>query len=194
MVLRVTRYGEPVLRQPGERVEVFDEKLRQLSKDMIETMYAAEGVGIAAQQVGRALMLCVIDVSDLEDDLLDYELDGKRPPIDLIMPLVLVNPVLRLLPGRTLRGEEGCLSFPGIRGDVTRTDAVEVTYQDVEGAPHMLRASGWFARVIQHEYDHLKGVLFIDHIETKELRRLDPKLKKLKRASRDWLAANKGAM
>lgn len=189
MVLRVTQYGEAVLRQPGERIEVFDEQLRRLAEDMIETMYAAQGVGIAAQQVGHPLMLCVIDVSQLEESELEYELDGKRPPIDLIMPLVLVNPLLRLLPGRTLSGEEGCLSFPGIQGDVTRTEGVEVQYQDLGGAAHTLRAKGWFARVIQHEYDHLQGVLFIDHFETRERRRLEPQLKRLKRESRDRLKA-----
>jgi peptide deformylase len=191
MILRVTQYGEPILRQSGKRVEKFDAKLRELAENMIETMYEEAGVGLAAQQIDEALMLCVIDVSDLDEADLHYELDGKRPPIDLIMPMVLVNPVVRLLPGRTVSGEEGCLSFPGLRGDVVRSDAVEVEYQDLEGAAHVLRAQGWFARVIQHEYDHLKGVLFIDHMDTRDLRRLDSKLKRLKRASRDFLAAQK---
>lgn len=184
MVLRVTQYGEPVLRQPGQRIVQFDEALRKLSEEMIETMYAEDGAGLAAQQVGEALQLCVIDIGDLEPELLDFQLDGKRPPIDLIMPLVLVNPELKVLPGRKLEAEEGCLSFPGIRIRVARPEMVEVHYQDVEGGPHVLRAGGWFARVIQHEYDHLQGVLFIDHLATKELRQLDSKLKKLKRAAR----------
>lgn len=191
MILRVTQYGEPILRQAGKRVEGFDASLKQLAEDMIETMYEAGGVGLAAQQIDRPLMLCVVDVSDLDETDLHYDLDGKRPPIDLIMPLVLVNPVLRLLPGRTVSGEEGCLSFPGLRGDVVRSDAIEVEYQDLDGVAHVLRAQGWFARVIQHEYDHLKGVLFIDHMETRDLRRLDAKLKRLKRESRDYLAAMK---
>jgi len=185
MVLRVTQYGELVLRQPGQRIVQFDQALRKLSEEMIETMYAEDGAGLAAQQVGEALQLCVIDIGDLEAELVDFELDGKRPPIDLIMPLVLINPELQVLPGRKLEAEEGCLSFPGVRIRVARPEAVEVRYQDVEGAPHVLRAGGWFARVIQHEYDHLQGVLFIDHLGTKELRQLDAKLKKLKRAARN---------
>ena len=187
MYLRVTQYGEPVLRQKGERIETFDAELRQLAADMIETMYEEEGVGLAAQQVDRALQLFVADVSHLPDEELQYELDGKRPPIDLIMPLVLVNPQLKILPGRTETGEEGCLSFPGIRGDITRAHSVQVDYQDLEGNAHVLKASGWFARVLQHEHDHLQGVLFIDHMETRQLRNLDSKLKKLKRGSREFL-------
>jgi peptide deformylase len=177
MILRVTEYGEEILRRKGERIEVFDEGLRALACDMIETMYAAEGIGLAAQQVDLPLQLCVIDVSDLQDDLLRFELDGKRPPVELIMPLVLVNPVVRVFPGHTATEEEGCLSFPGIRGEVTRADAIEVHYQDLDGGKHHLRTEGWLARVVQHEVDHLQGVLFIDHMETRRLRSLDGKLK-----------------
>lgn len=193
MVLRVTKYGEPVLRQMGKRIEVFDDALRKLADDMIETMYHAEGVGLAAQQIGEALLLCVIDIGDLDPDAFDYDLDGKKPPIDLIMPLVLVNPSVKMLPGKTISGEEGCLSFPGIRGTVTRPESIEVTYQDLDGVEHLMRAAGWLARVIQHEFDHLQGVLFIDHMETRELRLLDSKLKKIKRETRDFLKNNKNA-
>lgn len=184
MILRVTHYGESVLRQTGKRVERFDAELKTLVADMVETMRAEEGVGLAAQQIGRALLLFVVDVSMLEPADLDYELDGKRPPIELIMPMALANAQLKVLPGRTATGEEGCLSFPGVRGDVTRPLAVEVTYQDVDGNPHVLRAAGWFARVLQHEYDHTQGVLFIDHFSNRQLRNLETKLKQFKRAAR----------
>lgn len=187
MRLRVTQYGEEVLRQKGERVTAFDPGLRKLAEDMVETMYAAEGIGLAAQQVDVPVMLCVIDVSDLDEELLHYELDGKRPPVDLIMPLVLVNPTVRILPGRTATEEEGCLSFPGIRGEVTRADRIEVTYQDLAGATHHLLTEGWLARVVQHEVDHLNGVLFIDHMEPRQVRALDARLKKLRRTTRDRL-------
>ena len=184
MQLRVTQFGEPILRQTGEQVSVFDEKLEALVADMVDTMYAEEGVGLAAQQVGKALMLCVVDVSHLPDEELDYQLDGKRPPIDLVMPMALVNPVVRTLPAKQVWGDEGCLSFPGIRGDVPRADSIEVTFQDVKGHPRRLSCSGWFARVVQHEVDHLNGVLFIDHMDKRRVRMLESKLKKLKRESR----------
>jgi len=197
MTFRVTQYGEPVLRQKGSRIEVFDAELRSFAARMIETMYEAEGVGLAAQQVDRPLQIFVADVSHLPDEELDFELDGKRPPIDLIMPMAFVNPVLRILPGRSEIGEEGCLSFPGIRGDIPRAHSIELEFQDLDGAPHLLRASGWFARVIQHEFDHLQGILFIDHMNTRQLRNIESKLKRLKRESRDFLrrgaSASQGA-
>lgn len=189
MILRVTRYGEPVLRRKCERVERFDDALKDLVSSMFETMYEEGGVGLAAPQVDVEQLVFVLDVSQLEPEDLDYELDGKCPPIDLIMPMAMVNPVVKLLPGPPVWGEEGCLSIPGLRGEVPRAEHVEVTFQDVGGAPHQLRAGGWFARVIQHEFDHLQGVLFIDHLEARDARRLDARLKRMKRESRDFLAA-----
>ena len=185
MVLRVTQFGESILRQTGERVTVFGEELKVLADDMIETMFAEEGIGLAAQQIDKALMFCVIDVSHLPDEELDYQLDGLRQPIELIMPMSLANPVVRELPGKVEVGEEGCLSFPGIRGDVPRPEAIEVSFQDLNGNPHQLICSGWLARVVQHEVDHLNGRLFIDHMDKRKLRLLDSKLKRLKRDTRD---------
>lgn len=188
MKLRITQYGEPILRQKGERITQFDDALKQLAADMVATMRAAEGVGLAAQQIGRAELICVVDVSGLEPSELDYTLDGKRPPIDLIMPLTLINPTLKILPGRTVTGEEGCLSFPGVSGEVTRPERIEVSYRDLDGSAHTLEVGGWFARVIQHEYDHLQGVLFIDHFDQKT-RRLQDKRIKLIRAEGQTAAA-----
>lgn len=188
MELRITGYGEPILRETGQPVTTFDQSLKELARDMVETMHVAEGIGLAAQQVDRALMLCVIDVSHMDDADLDYLIDGKRPPIDLIMPMALANPVVTMLPGDDLRAEEGCLSFPGVRGDVTRAERIEVQYQDLDGKPHRMIAAGWMARVVQHEVDHLNGVLFIDHMETRQKRLMDSKLKRLKRQARDFLA------
>ncbi|NDV62458.1 peptide deformylase [Puniceicoccales bacterium CK1056] len=187
MQLRVTQYGEPVLRQAGKKVEVFDEELRNLVSDMIETMYAEEGVGLAAQQVNKALMVFVMDVSHLPGEELDYQLDGLRQPIDLIMPMALVNPEVEVLPGKKVFGEEGCLSFPNIRGDVPRAEAVKVDFQDINGKPHTLVCSGWVARVVQHELDHLHGRLFIDLMDKRQLRTLDSKIKRLKQNSRKAL-------
>lgn len=180
MILRVTRYGEAVLRQVGEPVTVFDAALEKLAADMIETMYAAEGIGLAAQQVGLARQMCVVDLSLIEEEDLDYELDGRRTPIDLIMPMALVNPEVTISPGTAVTAEEGCLSFPAIRADIPRVEAIQVSFQDVKGGRHQLRCAGWFARVVQHEVDHLNGILFIDHLDRRTLRLLEPRLKRLR--------------
>lgn len=185
MILRVTHFGESILREPGKPVEHFDTALRELAQNMIETMHAEEGIGLAAQQIDRALRLFVVDLSVLSEIDFDYRLDGKRPPLDLIMPHVFVNAVLTPLPGRALLAEEGCLSFPGIRGDVPRAPAVRVTYQDLDGHAHELETDGWFARVLQHEYDHTEGILFIDHMENRARRMLEPRLKRLKCATEE---------
>jgi peptide deformylase len=187
MPLRVTQFGEPVLRQTGEIITRFDADLQQLARDMIETMYAADGIGLAAQQVGHAVQLFVMDVSHLPEEDLDYLVDGRRPPVDLIMPMALVNPRISTLPGKAVTAEEGCLSFPGIRGDVPRANAISVEYQDLNGQTHLIECSGWFARVIQHETDHLNGILFIDHMQRRQLRMLQSKLTRLEQRSIDTL-------
>lgn len=194
MQLRVTKYGESILREPGAQVEVFDAELKTLVADMVETMYAEEGIGLAAQQVGLAKLVCVVDLSLIPDDELDYELDGRRVPIDLIMPMALINPQVTVLEGPVVAAEEGCLSFPGIRADIPRVEAIDVTFNDISGAKRHLRCSGWFARVVQHEVDHLNGVLFIDHLERRPLRLLGPRLKRLEdrvRSSRNGAISEK---
>jgi peptide deformylase len=190
MPLRVTQYGEPVLRKSGVAVSTFDPGLRRLANEMIETMYEAEGIGLAAQQVGETIQLCVVDVTPPEGQRPDfhYELDGKTPPLDLIMPLVLINPEvepLASMPGTTV--EEGCLSFPDIRGMVERPGAIHCRFQDLDGASHILFCDGLLARCIQHEADHLNGVLFIDRMDTRSLRKVETRIKKLKRETRDFL-------
>lgn len=188
MILRITEFGEPVLKEKGAEITVFDAELRKLSDDMIDTMRDAEGIGLAAQQIGKALQICIVDVN-FEGRPADYpyELDGKTPPLELIMPMTLVNPELTLLPGETEDYEEGCLSFPDVRGNVNRPVNIEVTYQDLDGNAHTLRAGGILARVIQHEVDHLNGVLFTERMERKIVGRLEKKLKRLKRNTRDKL-------
>ena len=186
--LRVTQFGEPILRQKGRPVETFDDSLKSLADSMVETMYAEEGIGLAAQQIGKPLQLCVVDVNFQEGPPpFYYLLDGKTPPMDLIMPLVLVNPEVAAQGPDTEAYEEGCLSFPDIRAPVSRVRRIEVSYQDLQGYPHHLECDGLLARVILHEADHLHGILFIDHLTPKELKKIESKVKKLKRTTRDWL-------
>jgi peptide deformylase len=165
MPFTIVHYNDPILRKKGEKVAGFDAALAELAGEMIHTMHAAEGIGLAAQQIGRALQLCVVDLRRSEADF-TWELDGAKPPLDLFMPLVLANPRITVVRGTDeLIYEEGCLSFPQIHGDVVRPDAITVLFQDERGVPHTLRCDGLFARCVQHEADHLNGVLFIDRME-----------------------------
>ncbi len=185
MILRITKYGEAILTKKGKKITEFDDKLIELSNDMLDTMYEKDGIGLAAQQVGKALQLCVIDLYyGTEDVDFNYSVDGKRSPLELIMPMELCNPEIELLTGDQSTTEEGCLSFPEIRGDVKRPDTIRVTYQDIYGDTHTLDCNGLFSRCVQHEYDHLHGTLFIDRMSKKQLKELSPKLKSLKKESK----------
>ncbi len=167
MALRIVHYNETVLHTKGEKVTKFNADLKKLALEMIDAMHDAAGIGLAAQQVGRSLQLCVVDLSEAEADF-TWELDGARPPLDLFMPLVLANPVVKVVPGTPeTTYEEGCLSFPKIRGDVIRPDEITVTFQDENAIPHTLACNGLFSRCIQHEVDHLNGVLFIERMDKK---------------------------
>lgn len=184
MVLPIVHFNQPVLRKKGAKITVFDAALAKLADDMIETMHAAEGIGLAAQQIGQAIQLCVVDLRPVEAEF-DWEYDGARPPLELFMPLALVNPEVKAEPEPTDSYEEGCLSFPGIRGDVIRPDEITVKFQDTAGHKHVLRCNGLLARCVQHEADHLDGVLYIDRMEKDVLAAIDPELKALKKQTRE---------
>lgn len=188
MPLKIVHYNDPGLRRKGARIAAFDAALRQLADEMIATMHDAHGIGLAAQQVGRALQLCVVDLREVDSEF-DWQLDGSRPPLELFMPLTLVNPVLTAVPEPTTVYEEGCLSFPEIRGDVERPDEITVAFQDVAGLPHTLRCNGLMARCIQHEVDHLNGILFIERMAKDVLATLDPALKALRKRTREAAGA-----
>lgn len=148
---------------------MYDSELGAFADGMIETMHRALGIGLAAQQVGRPVQVCVVDLRSVESEF-DWKLDGARTPLDLFMPMVIVNPkltVARKTPTEVL--EEGCLSFPEVRGDVERAVSVTAKYHDQHGLPHILECTGLFARCILHEADHLNGILFIDRM-TKAVR------------------------
>lgn len=179
MPLRIVHYNEAVLRAKGEKVSAFDAALAELAAEMIATMHDAAGIGLAAQQIGRTLQLCVVDLRESDADFI-WELDGARPPLDLFMPLVLANPQIAVVRGtpETVY-EEGCLSFPKIRGDVARPDAITVKFQDERGVPHVLKCDGLFSRCIQHEVDHLNGVLFIERMDKETRTEIDDAVKTL---------------
>lgn len=179
----VRSYGDPVLRECGREVEAFDQELRDLAADMIETMNAEQGVGLAAQQIGLARMLCVVHVPEEHDT----NEEGVRDNPDLPMPLVLANPVITSRSEEIWSLEEGCLSFPGITGPVPRPWSISFAYHDLEGCRHEAEARGFVARVIQHEVDHLNGVLFIDHMSAVKRVALAGRLKRMKRETREHL-------
>lgn len=166
MVRNVVRFGTPVLRQKGALVESITPAIRELIGDMLETMYAAKGIGLAAQQVGLALQVTVLDLRGVSDRPSTLEIGGKPAEVEAIMPLALVNPRL-VLSGPSVLGPEGCLSFPEIYADVSRPAFVEVSALDGRGEPIEFRCGGLLARAIQHEVDHLNGILFIDRMSRK---------------------------
>ncbi len=187
MKLRVTQYNEPILREKGKLVEVFDDNLGQLCKDMVETMYEYEGIGLAAQQIDQAIQLCVIDVPQNKEEPFDCIYDGKTPPPELIMPMALINPEVEFLPSPETEYEEGCLSFPKILGIVLRPDRIKVTFQDPKGHPHTMECTGLLGRCVQHEVDHLNGVLFIDRMEKDSLADVEKPIRKLKKETAKFL-------
>ena len=164
MPLVVVKYGTPVLRAKGAPVESITPRIKQLAADMLETMYAYKGIGLAAQQVGVAVQLTVVDVRGVTDRPSSLELKGKPADVDSFMPLVLINPVVKAV-GEPATGPEGCLSFPEIYADITRPDIVDVQALDRDGKPIEFRCGGLLARVVQHEVDHLHGILFIDRMD-----------------------------
>src|SRR6478735_7579282 len=184
MALPIVHFNSPILREKGAKITTFDPALAKLAAEMVDTMHAAHGIGLAAQQIGQAIQLCVVDLRETEADF-DWEFDGAHPPLDLFMPLTIVNPELKIVPEPTDSYEEGCLSFPEIRGEVVRPDEITVKFQDAAGVPHILRCNGLLARCVQHEADHLNGVLFIDRMDKSVLAVIDPELKALKKQTRD---------
>jgi peptide deformylase len=183
MILEVVKYGHPALRQKGARIEKITPDLHILIADMFETMYAAKGIGLAAQQVGRALQLTVLDVRGATERPSTLELDGKEADVLAFMPLVLINPAVKG-EGQPVAGSEGCLSFPEIFADIERPPLAEVRATNQKGAETVFRCGGLLARAIQHELDHLNGILFIDRMARADKLELRPELDKLQAATK----------
>lgn len=183
MVLPVIKYGHPVLRQKGVAIGAITPEIRQLIADMFDTMYAARGVGLAAQQVGRPLQLTVIDVRGVKDRPSQLWIDHQPADVDAFMPLVLINPQIKPV-GDRRPGPEGCLSFPEMYAEVERPTEVEVTAWNERGETFSFRAGGLLSRAVQHEVDHLNGVLFIDRMDRETRLDLKPELDDLQTATK----------
>lgn len=187
MILEIVKYGHPVLRAKGARIEKITPEIEALIADMFDTMHAAAGVGLAAQQIGRALQLTVIDVRGAKDRPSTLQLEGKPADVTAYMPVVLINPEVRPF-GDSATGPEGCLSFPEIYSDITRPESVEVKALNAEGKPIQFVAGGLLARAVQHETDHLNGILFIDRMSSAAKAEHKPELEALQQETKARLA------
>ena len=185
-VLDIRTYGDPILREPSRPVEKITPEIKNLVDDMFSTMRAAQGVGLAAQQVGRTESVCVVELPesyDVEDE------NGPRLNPGVPLALALVNPRIVEASAETCSMEEGCLSFPDVRGNVERPWRIVVEHLGLDGKPKLTPLAGFFARAAQHEMDHLAGTLFVDRFSYVKKLAMRTKLKHLQAETLDKLHA-----
>ncbi len=167
-ILKIVKYGDPILRKKTQPVSEINDDVRTLAEDMLETMYSARGVGLAAPQIGLSLQICVIDVLP----------EGKN------RPFVFINP--KIISGENkIEQEEGCLSFPKIYEKVKRFEKVQVEYTDLKGNVNTVEAEGFFAKACQHEIDHLNGKVFIDYLPDWKRKLVEKEIKRRKK-NKNW--------
>ena len=187
MLLNLSMYGDPVLHKKGDLIKEFSSKLNELYQDMLETMYKEDGIGLAAQQVGKAIQFCVVDVPTHPEYPIMANMDGKDLSPQLLMPMCLANPQIEFLSDEEYYYEEGCLSFPNIKGDVARPEIILVNYQDLDGNSHSLKCDGLLARCIQHEVDHLNGILFTERMDKDVFAKIKAEVKELRKNTQSTL-------
>lgn len=175
MILPIVAYGDPVLKKVGIEIDKDYPGLTDLLENMWETMYAASGVGLAAPQVGKSIRLFIVDASPFADNEEDEELDPKAKGLENFKK-VFINPIIEEETGENWAFQEGCLSIPKIREDVYRKEKITITYYDENFDFHEETYDGYAARVIQHEYDHIEGILFTDHLSPLKRKLLTKKL------------------
>jgi peptide deformylase len=177
--LEVVKYGHPALRSKGKKIDKIDDTILTLAEEMIETMYAEDGCGLAAHQVGRSLQLAVIDVMPAYEDRPSRAwIDGRELELESLMPLVMINPEIHPVGDERSSEVEGCLSMPGLHDEVERPARVRIICQDLDGSTLDFEAEGLLSRAAQHEVDHLHGILFIDHLSAESLKEHQPLLRK----------------
>ena len=175
----ICTFGAPVLRAKARPVTVFDRRLADMAEDMLQRMYIANGIGLAAPQIGELLQLLVIDLQQ-DNTTETVTLDGRVLPINLIQPFYCTNPSFEPINDVQVVDSEGCLSLPDVRGNVKRYYEIVLKYQDLEGIPHVMQCRDLFARCVQHECDHLRGILFIDRLPKTERRENQALLNEIK--------------
>ena len=178
MILPIHVYGDPILRLETEDVEADSEALQQLIEDMYDTMRGAAGIGLAAPQVGRTERLFLVDLSALLSDMTEEERLNLPP-----QPMVFINPEIFWESEEALEFEEGCLSIPDLRENVVRPERIRINYLDRNFEEQEMEVGSLLARVIQHEYDHLDGILFVDHISSFRRSLLKRRLREMARGN-----------
>lgn len=180
MILPIVAYGNPVLKRVADEITSDYPDLSELIENMWETMYAAHGVGLAAPQIGLSIRLFVIDASLFVD-----EEEMNQEEIDTLKDLkkVFINPIIEQEQGELWSFNEGCLSIPDVREDVSRKEEIVVSYVDENFTPQQLKLNGLAARVVQHEYDHIQGVLFTDHLSPLKKRLIKKRLTSISKGS-----------
>ncbi len=173
-ILPIVTYNDPVLRQKAEPVAELNNEVQVFIDDMFETMYNSDGVGLAAPQVGSSLRIFVLDADNMMDD------DEEKPG-----PMAFINPEIVEKKGMKIPMDEGCLSIPEVTDKVIRPETVVIRYKDEDFEDQEIEASGWLARVIQHEYDHLEGILFIDYLSVFRKRMHKADLKEIEDGERE---------
>jgi peptide deformylase len=191
MILDVVKFGHPTLRKKGERVKSITPAIKELIGNMYDTMYDAKGIGLAAQQVGEPIQITVIDVRAASAERPStMEIKGEHVDPEDYMPLTLINPEVKPV-GEPVAGPEGCLSFPEIYSDIVRPESVDVVAMDEKGRQIEFRCGGLLARAVQHETDHLNGILFIDRMDSESKQELKPEIDELQARTKDELQKKK---
>ena len=178
MILEITQYGNPVLRKKCRKVTKVTDELKQFGENLIETMVHAQGGGLAAPQVNREIQMAVVDVSLDPECITFLKVDGEESSLDDLMPLVFLNPSLEFGSERE-SATEGCLSIEGVNAEVLRPAQVRATLELLNGRKILVETDGLLSRAIQHETDHLNGVLFVDRLPTAAKLSMKRKLKRL---------------
>ncbi len=180
MIREIVHYDAPVLRAKGREVGEITPKIHALIDDLFDTMREARGVGLASQQIGEAIQVAVIDITGIKERPSKMWIAGKPVDPEAFMPLVLINPVLKMTKTK-VTSHEGCLSFPGLSLDIPRAQRVNVKTRTLDGGTFEFDAGGLLGRAVLHEVDHLHGKLFIDHISAAERRLIREDLEYIKR-------------
>ncbi len=179
----IRKYGDPVLREKARPVDEVTEEVRAFAANLIETMRGERGLGLAAQQVGETRAVCVVEVPRE----LDMDERGERLHPDMPTPLVLINPEIVEFSDDTVSAQEGCLSFPEIYAPITRSESIRIRYKDLDGKDHDERFRAMAARVIQHEVDHLNGILYIDRMSQIKKIAIKGRLRRMKEETEERL-------
>jgi peptide deformylase len=180
MIQEIVHYDAPVLRAKGKEIGAITPQIKALVEDLFDTMRAARGVGLAAQQIGEAVQLAIIDITGIKERPSKMWIAGKPVDPEDNMPIILINPVIK--PTKTkIVSHEGCLSFPGLTLDIARAQRVSVKTRTLDGGVFEFDAGGLLGRAVLHEVDHLHGKLFIDDLSAAERRAIREDLEYIKR-------------